>query len=423
MIIFFKNIILSVIFILIIFTPPISFLPYYTWLLAFMGILTLTNVNFVRLIGFGNKYNRYFLIYFTIIFIFNSLIVPFTHNFVDFTYIPLLIGIILTILRSILLIYCLYKFEKREILSQYCKYFFIACSVYVAFTLIFIINPGFKQFWLYSILTKVEDKSIGFAVYEFRYSLDGFAAFSSASVFSFACLFCCYLIAANRNVNILQTACLIIMVIGCFFYGRISLVGMLLGTILIVWTTDNIGKTIRVITIIVIFAFTVLAVLNVASQSNESLIAWQEWAFSIVKQLFVEKEVTDYSVTHMVEDMYYMPDAPTFLFGDGQYTEANGSYYGHTDVGFMRLILYGGIIDLLLVYSLLIYLSRIIIRTSKSLVFKRFIFLAIILFFILEMKGESYQRAIMMLYPLFLIQNYKSNDVKSLWKGNLKYQS
>lgn len=199
------------------------------------------------------------------------------------------------------------------------------------------------------------------------------------------------------------------MVVGCFFYGRVSLVGMLLGSLLIVWTTNSYKKTIKVIAIIILFVFVALGALDIVSKSNELLILWQDWAFSIVKQLFVEKEITDYSVTHMVEDMYYIPDFFTLLLGDGKYTNANGSYYGHTDVGFMRLILYGGIFGLILVYSLLIYLSRVIARTSKSIAFKRFILLATILFLVLEMKGESYQRAMMMLYPLFLIQNYKNN--------------
>lgn len=408
MIALFRSIFLTVVFVLIIFTPSIRFLPYYTWLLALMGIWTLTDLNFRKLIGFRSKNNRNFLISFAVVFIFNSIIVPITHGFVDFSYIPLQVGIILTLFRDILLVYCLHKWGKGDILSQYCKYFFLACSIYVAFTLIFIFAPEFKQFWLDTVLVNVKDRSVEFAAYEFRYSLDGFAAFSSASVFSFACLFCSYLVATTRKVNILQIACLIIMVIGCFFYGRVSLVGMLLGSVLIVWTADSIGKTLQIIAIILIFIFGLLTVLNMASQSNESLVVWQEWAFSIVKQLFVEKKVTDYSATHLVEDMYYMPEFLTILLGDGEYTNANGSYYGHTDAGFMRLILYGGILELLIIYSLLIYLARMIARVSESVVFKKFVFLATILFFVLEMKGESYHRAIMMLYSLFLIQEYKT---------------
>lgn len=411
-----RNVFLTLIYVLIIFTPPIRFLPHYTWFLALLGAGTLTDHRFKNLIGFSNNSNRSFITFLAFVLFFNSIIIPVTHGFADFSYIPLQLGIVLTLLRSVLLIYCLYKWGKGDILSQYSKFFFIACCIYVAFTLVFILDSNFKQFWLDTVLANVEDKSVEFAAYEFRYSLDGFAAFSSASVFSFACLFCSYRVAINRKINIMQIACLIIMVVGCFFYGRVSLVGMLLGAILIIWSSESIGKSIKIVAIILVYVLALLSILNFASQSNPSLVAWQEWAFSIIKQLFVEKEVTDYSVTHMVEDMYYFPDFFTILFGDGKYTNNNGTYYGHTDVGFMRLILYGGIACLLLVYSLLIFLSKVIARSSKSVVFKRFILLSTVLFFVLEMKGESYQRAIMMLYPLFLIQNYKN-------KINIQYDS
>lgn len=401
-----RYIFLALLFVFVLFTPPIRFLPFYTWLLALLGIFTLRDRKFIKMIGLWSKTNVEFLKYLAFVIVINCIIIPIIHGAVDLSYIPLQIGIILCLLRSVLLIYCLHRYTKGSIMSQYCKYFFIACCIYVSFTLVFIFEPGFKSFWLDTVLTDVKDMSLDFAVYEFRYSLDGFAAFSSASVFSFACLFCSYLIASSRNVSIIMIACLMLMVIGCFFYGRVSLIGMLLGGLLIVWTSGSIFKTVRIIAIIVAFVFGLLAVLNIVSQSNESLVAWQDWAFSIVKQLFVEKEVTDYSVTHMVEDMYYIPDAITILFGDGKYSNADGTYYGHTDVGFMRLVLYGGIFCLIFVYTIIFKLSRNIVRVSNSVIFKRFILLSVILFLVLEMKGESYQRAIMMLYPLFFLQNY-----------------
>lgn len=408
----FRDVFMTLLFVFVIFTPPVRFLPYYSWILALIGIWTMTDRNFRFLIGFKDKKNLNFLKSLAFVLIFNAVAIPLSHISGDFTYVPLQIGIVLAMFRNILLVYCLHRFGKGDIFELYCKYFFLSCCIYVAFTLIFIFEPGFKHFWLDTMLTSVEDKSLDFAVYEFRYSLDGFAAFSSASVFSFSCLFCSYLIASSKEIKLYKIICLMLMVVGCFFYGRVSLVGMLLGAVLIVWTSGSLLKTLRIISIIVALVLGLLALLNIASKSNDSLILWQEWAFSIVKQIFVERAVSDYSVTHMVEDMYYMPDFSTLLFGDGLYTNSNGSYYGHTDVGFMRLILYGGILSLFLVYYLMIKVAKITAQVSKTIVFKRFMFLTIILFFALEMKGEAYQREIMMVYPLFLILNYKNNILK-----------
>src|SRR5690606_35374101 len=39
----------------------------------------------------------------------------------------------------------------------------------------------------------------------------------------------------------------------------------------------------------------------------------------------------------------------TFFIGDGYYTNPDGSYYMHTDAGFMRNVLLSGIVGLLLV--------------------------------------------------------------------------
>ena len=213
----------------------------------------------------------------------------------------------------------------------------------------------------------------------------------------------------SPKVRIIDILCLMMMVIGCFFYGRVSLIGMVMGAFLIIWASGSMSKALRIGGIIIVFVMILLSVLNFYSQTNDDLLVWQEWAFSIIKQLFIEKEVTDYSVTHMVDDMYYMPDLTTFLFGDGLYTNKDNSYYGHTDVGFMRLILYGGIISLTFVYLIMVKLTRIIIRASKSIVIKRFALLALSMFIVLEMKGESYQRAIMMLYPIYLLLNYQNN--------------
>ena len=404
-----RNILLTLLFVFVIFTPSIRFMPYYTWVMAILGLCTLTDRKFKQIIGFKSKGNSGFLKFFALVFLLNSFIIPLFHGFDDLTYIPLQIGILLTILRCFLLIYCLHKFGKGDILSQYSRFFFAACCIYVLFTLAFIVYPSFKFFWLDTMLTDVPDRSEDFAVYEFRYSLDGFAAFSSASVFSFACIFCCYSIATSRKINLLMIACLMLLVVGCFFYGRVSLVGMLLGALLIIWTSGSFGKSLRIAAIIVAFVLGLLALLNMYSKTNGSLEAWQEWAFAFVKQIFIDKKVTDYSATHMVEDMYYMPEIETVICGDGKYTNSNFSYYGHTDVGFMRLILYGGLFCLIFVYFLIIYLAKKIVLISHNPVFNRFILFSAILFFVLEMKGESYQRAIMMLYPLLLIQNYKNN--------------
>lgn len=406
----FNHIFLSLFCVIIIFTPDFRFLPYYTWFLSFLGIITLADKKFYKLIKFNSAANKDFLYILLLTAIFNVLLVPLLHFTFDFTYAPLNIGVILTLFRNIFLIYLLHKIcGNRDIEELYCKYYFIACCIYVGFTLYFIINPDFKSFWLESIITETKEQT--FAAYQFRYSLDGFAAFSSATVFSFACLFCSFLIVKDSKLNIGYIISLILMVVGCFFYGRVSLAGMALGAMLILLNGATPIKTMKLVGIVAGLICMLLFLLNILSQDNEALVIWQDWAFSFLKQLFIEKEVTDYSVTHMYEDMYFMPEWTTLLFGDGLYTNKSGSYYMHTDVGFMRLICYGGLISLILTYSIVFKLVSSMKRINPHKTFNRFIGLSVLLMIILEMKGECYQRFIMQLYPLFLIMNYKNSIV------------
>lgn len=404
----FKSIFLSVVFVLIIFTPNITFLPYYTWILAFGGILCLLDSSYRKLIKFNKKSNKIFLITLFISTIYNGIIVPFVHFSGDLTYIPLLIGIILTFFRNILLVFILHKFANVDnIFKEYTKYFFIACSIYVAFTLYFIINPGFKDFWFNSVIIPPQEHS--FLAYQFRYSLDGFAAFASATVFSFACLFCSFIIASEQDFSYFNIVCLLLFVIGCFFYGRVSLIGMLLGATMILSNKEQKGKTLKIVFIVVVIILLLLVYLNTLSKINDDIAIWTDWAFAFVRQLFIEKEVTDHSVTHMFEDMYFMPELTTLIWGDGKYTNPDHSYYMHTDVGFMRLILYGGLLGLILTYKTIFCLCENIKRNTNSIYFRRFVNLTLVLFVVLEMKGESYQRFIMQLYPIFLIINYQNS--------------
>ena len=412
---FFQSIFVSIVFVLIIFTPNITFLPYYTWILAFCGILCLFNKSFRALIKFNGTSNRKILIALFISTIYNGIIVPFVHLSGDLTYIPLLIGIILTLFRNILLVFILHKVTHgQDIFKEYAKFFFIACSIYVAFTLYFIVNPGFKDFWFSSIIVPPQEHS--FLAYQFRYSLDGFAAFASATVFSFACLFCSFIIASERNFSYFHILCLILFVVGCFFYGRISLIGMLLGATMILSNKEQKGKTLKIVFIVVLIILLLVGYLNTLSQINDDIAIWTDWAFAFVRQLFVEKEVTDHSVTHMFEDMYFIPQIATCILGDGKYTNPDNSYYMHTDVGFMRLILYGGLIGLFLTYKTIFCLCKSIKRNTNSIYIRRFVNLALVLLVVLEMKGESYQRLIMQLYPIFLIINYQNSQNENYCK-------
>jgi hypothetical protein len=147
-----------------------------------------------------------------------------------------------------------------------------------------------------------------------------------------------------------------------------------------------------------------MSLLTTLEKTNESFANWSNWAFAIVEQLFSGEGITDYSVTHMFEDMYYLPEFKTFLVGDGMYTMPNGSYYGKTDVGFMRAILFFGISGCLVNYSM-VYMVLLKIK-KKAFSFKPLKGLLLFLclsMIVLEMKGEAYHQFLTAIIPIYFL--------------------
>src|SRR5690606_3128578 len=90
-------------------------------------------------------------------------------------------------------------------------------------------------------------------------------------------------------------------------------------------------------------------------------------------------------------DMYVFPaNMVTWFFGDGQFVNADGSYYKHTDVGFLRLIYYFGLIGtfayFIMQYKMVKYLKIIVPRGNF-----RYMFMTIFVWIlILNFKGIAY---------------------------------
>ncbi|MDA3075954.1 hypothetical protein OFO12_01040 [Campylobacter sp. JMF_04 NA10] len=98
-------------------------------------------------------------------------------------------------------------------------------------------------------------------------------------------------------------------------------------------------------------------------------------------------------------------DEKLILFGDGLYTNSDGSYYMHTDSGYLREIYYGGIF-----YCFFILSSQIFIfRSNNTRDSKVFNLIIIFYMLILEIKGEVFftNKIILMMILLLSLNNLK----------------
>ncbi|AXQ99037.1 hypothetical protein D0N37_15800 [Pseudoalteromonas piscicida] len=99
------------------------------------------------------------------------------------------------------------------------------------------------------------------------------------------------------------------------------------------------------------------------------------WMFELFINFF-ESGTLKTSSSDSLKTLFFMPTEYTILFGDGLYLSDEGEYYKQTDVGFLRLILFGGLIHNLVFYFSFIYLFYVCIK----LVYNKFGFLAFCIF-------------------------------------------
>jgi len=85
--------------------------------------------------------------------------------------------------------------------------------------------------------------------------------------------------------------------------------------------------------------------------------------------------------------MYIFPDSlKTWLFGDGRMLLANG-YYMRTDIGYIRLLFYFGIVGMFFYFLYQITLFKYLYRLFSETIFKKFILILFLWVVVLNFKG------------------------------------
>ena len=410
-----EKILFTILNTLIIFTPTFRILPKWTWIAAILGIACLFDRDIARKLGF---YSKQFLLSVSLLMVscILAVISPLIHKTYDFTYLPFLIGLILCIFRGILLVYVFNKIFDEEVNTKlYMKYFIYSCLIYVGFTVIFIILPSFKEFWFNYVIVPIQGPD--YFAYKFRYSLDGFAAFSAAGVFSIALLINSYLlISENDKKEVMKNlASYIVILCGCFIYGRVTIFAIIISIIFIIISCEDKNKLKKLFLYLVGICSVMIIVLLQLGKYNNDIMVWTNWAFEFIGNLFKGKLANTYSLTHMLEDMYFIPSLKTILLGDGRYLGVDGiGYYMQTDVGFLRPVLFFGVAGLITNYSAVIVILnklRNMFNKEKNKTGAVLIICIFLIWMILELKGEAFHRVLYCMLPMYFIQ-YKREGIK-----------
>ncbi len=204
--------------------------------------------------------------------------------------------------------------------------------------------------------------------------------------------------------------------VGSIMSGRTAFIGLLMGVFLSFLLMDNpfgaIIKTLKVLLAGVILLILVNTFLLKPSQR----VAIQEHVLPFAFEAFYNYERTGKfrtsSTDVMLHDHYYMLPEETFIRGEGRYRSRDG-YYGDTDAGYMRSVLYGGLgfTILLMIYQSFYFVAPLTLARRERTPSGRADFLCFLALFIhlfiLEYKANTIGlQQIMQVLLLFIGMSY-----------------
>ena len=338
------------------------------------------------------------LIFWIIVALTLSVIVPSLHGTYDFSY----INVILAIFRKALILAFLFiltgKKHGREALIEHFMYYYALASVlYILSTMIFALSPSLRSMWQsllhMNAFTQNLLTSFGYAN---RFGWAGFAGFRNTIDCTVSLIFLIYLFASKESKLRIKTFPFVILALMCFlgnmFYGRsgviASVICLIVGLVLYKKITP------KIILGILVVGFVGLLSINFLKARIPALNDWYIWLTTPFYNLVTTGSFNNYSADRLLNDMIFMPEGHTLLFGDGRYVDpVTGSYYMRTDSGFMRQILFWGAGITGIMYAFWLYsLSTI----KRDFPIKIMLLIMCVLF---EIKGEVYFEML----PLFLI--------------------
>lgn len=130
------------------------------------------------------------------------------------------------------------------------------------------------------------------------------------------------------------------------------------------------------------------------------------WAFEIVLS-YINSGSAETGSTNHLQTMYMLPSTlKTFLIGDGLLYYEDGTYYMHTDVGYLRLLFYWGTFGIVICFLLQFILFHIIYKQSNRNREVKYLIIIILLYaIILNLKGFIELNFLSFLILSFLVIN------------------
>ena len=285
-----------------------------------------------------------------------------------------------------------------------------AAVFYVLGTLIFIFVPSLRLFWQ-SIIMDFNTLELDVLEYITRFGFAGYSGFSFAFWISTCSILFCYVYLNEKLSERNSRFYILFLLLGSFFYGRIGFVFTVSAFSLFTMYLFFRGKRklMRFFFFIIILTIGLGVLIYSTIPDSQPFIDWLlEPVFNFINTGKFESASTN-DLGKFYDD--FNPSDKTLFIGDGYWTNANGGYYGHTDVGWMRNIYYGGVFYMICQYMLVILLIGFVMAWMKRNNKNGYLFIPFLLFiqFIMfELKGDSAFLFLKQYIPVYIAFCYES---------------
>ncbi|RSO33701.1 hypothetical protein EA763_11435 [Acinetobacter lactucae] len=273
-------------------------------------------------------FSYFFVLYiFFLIFIFLRILISGD----DYSY---LLTTLKTTFILIATVFYLASLKKDNLFKNFLIIFFINALVCIFFGTF----PEYKLILNYVQYSTTEGSNDLIGMNEYRNAfLAGSGYFGIASLYCLISPVLIYYMYINNNL-LIRFKFILIMAAGVLA-GRVTLLCYGISFLLF-------GVYYRKLNILILFLFFIVLgyfLLNYLP-FLEDVNAW-------ISELYSQDDINDSGTIQQLKSMFYFPSEFTLLWGDGKYEAPNGAYYGNTDVGYMRNILFGGVGFLLLLLA------------------------------------------------------------------------
>ena len=111
---------------------------------------------------------------------------------------------------------------------------------------------------------------------------------------------------------------------------------------------------------------------------------------------------------NIMKRMEKMPSILTWIIGDGYFQLDNGGYYMGTDLGYLRMIFYYGLIGTIMMFLLQILTSFTIRKNNRTPETSLLSWFLLVIFFVEEIKGEAMGVTLPVVMILSIASTYKA---------------